>query len=400
MPGVIAYVPNERPKFVPLAADILTGDLPDVVASVRSALTENLHLGDPTCFRLLFKERDIDTSESIARDFVKASTSGLPCAVRLVFRLLGGKGGFGSLLRSQHGTGKKTTNFDACRDLTGRRLRHSKAVERIKEWMEKKQGDDELVAAIVGEGPELQTPAEQKAASLDPDFVRQLKRSAAEKPKVVCEGMKRATADGAPEKRARLDTGLADAALAGLGSLSGSSDDSGGSGEEEAQVLSSNALSSASASATAAASVAPAAPSPSLRANGAATAAARDSPMYANSSNGEGVAQEAEERANGHRGPRKPSTALESAIEPQGGKEQKEQEEGTHVLLNVEDIAAFRSAEELLQKSTAEILKQSLMRLGLKCGGTPQQRAERLFALKATPLESLPKSMLAPKPSR
>lgn len=42
-------------------------------------------------------------------------------------------------------TGKKTTNFDAMRDLNGRRIRHVKAVERIKEWLEKKKREDELV---------------------------------------------------------------------------------------------------------------------------------------------------------------------------------------------------------------------------------------------------------------
>jgi hypothetical protein len=40
-------------------------------------------------------------------------------------RLLGGKGGFGSMLRAQGGrmASQKTTNFEACRDLTGRRLK-------------------------------------------------------------------------------------------------------------------------------------------------------------------------------------------------------------------------------------------------------------------------------------
>lgn len=46
-------------------------------------------------------------------------------------------------------TGKKTTNFDAMRDLNGRRIRHVKAVERIKEWLEKKKKEDELVTFIL-----------------------------------------------------------------------------------------------------------------------------------------------------------------------------------------------------------------------------------------------------------
>lgn len=45
--------------------------------------------------------------------------------VRAQLRLNGGKGGFGSMLRSMGGkmASKQTTNFQACRDLTGRRLR-------------------------------------------------------------------------------------------------------------------------------------------------------------------------------------------------------------------------------------------------------------------------------------
>ncbi len=36
-------------------------------------------------------------------------------------RLLGGKGGFGSLLRGQAPKKKYTTNYESCRDLSGRR---------------------------------------------------------------------------------------------------------------------------------------------------------------------------------------------------------------------------------------------------------------------------------------
>ncbi|XP_057979895.1 uncharacterized protein LOC131165814 [Malania oleifera] len=56
--------------------------------------------------------------------------------VHLLLRLLGGKGGFGSLLRgaaSKAGQ-KKTNNFDACRDMSGRRLRHVNAEKKLEEW--------------------------------------------------------------------------------------------------------------------------------------------------------------------------------------------------------------------------------------------------------------------------
>lgn len=38
-------------------------------------------------------------------------------------KLLGGKGGFGSMLRAIGAQIEKTTNREACRDLSGRRLR-------------------------------------------------------------------------------------------------------------------------------------------------------------------------------------------------------------------------------------------------------------------------------------
>ncbi|KAB1219612.1 hypothetical protein CJ030_MR3G011128 [Morella rubra] len=56
--------------------------------------------------------------------------------VHLLLRLVGGKGGFGSLLRgaATKAGQKKTNNFDACRDMSGRRLRHVNAEKKLEEW--------------------------------------------------------------------------------------------------------------------------------------------------------------------------------------------------------------------------------------------------------------------------
>ncbi|KAF9616361.1 hypothetical protein IFM89_029615 [Coptis chinensis] len=56
--------------------------------------------------------------------------------VNLLLRLVGGKGGFGSLLRgaATKAGQKKTNNFDACRDMSGRRLRHVNAEKKLEEW--------------------------------------------------------------------------------------------------------------------------------------------------------------------------------------------------------------------------------------------------------------------------
>lgn len=64
------------------------------------------------------------------------SSTGLThgATLQLLLRLCGGKGGFGALLRGQGRDGKITDNFDACRDLSGRRIRHVEAEKKLKEW--------------------------------------------------------------------------------------------------------------------------------------------------------------------------------------------------------------------------------------------------------------------------
>lgn len=51
--------------------------------------------------------------------------------------LLGGKGGFGSMLRAIGAQIEKTTNREACRDLSGRRLRDINHEARLKRWVAK-----------------------------------------------------------------------------------------------------------------------------------------------------------------------------------------------------------------------------------------------------------------------
>ena len=59
--------------------------------------------------------------------------------------LSGGKGGFGSLLRGQAATKRKTTNFDASKDLKGRRIRNVENEKKLKEFLKNKQKEDQDV---------------------------------------------------------------------------------------------------------------------------------------------------------------------------------------------------------------------------------------------------------------
>lgn len=58
--------------------------------------------------------------------------------LQLYYPLLGGKGGFGSMLRAIGAQIEKTTNREACRDLSGRRLRDVNEEKRIKEYVKKR----------------------------------------------------------------------------------------------------------------------------------------------------------------------------------------------------------------------------------------------------------------------
>lgn len=55
--------------------------------------------------------------------------------LQVVPRIFGGKGGFGSMLRAIGAQIEKTTNREACRDLSGRRLRDINEEQRLKNWI-------------------------------------------------------------------------------------------------------------------------------------------------------------------------------------------------------------------------------------------------------------------------
>lgn len=68
--------------------------------------------------------------------------------IRLQERLPAGKGGFGSMLRAIGAQIEKTTNREACRDLSGRRLRDINEEKRLKAYLDKqKEADPEDEAA-------------------------------------------------------------------------------------------------------------------------------------------------------------------------------------------------------------------------------------------------------------
>jgi len=95
----------------------------------------------PADQRILHNGRDLHENEKFF-NVLNESQSKNQHFVNFQFSLRGGcrggKGGFGSLLRSAKSM-KKTTNFGSCRDINGRRLRDVEQEKRLNEWKEQKE---------------------------------------------------------------------------------------------------------------------------------------------------------------------------------------------------------------------------------------------------------------------
>ncbi|GLJ42749.1 hypothetical protein SUGI_0886370 [Cryptomeria japonica] len=100
------------------------------VSDLKKKIFESVNI--PHHFQLL-----VSGTRQIAEDtLLVAADDGFYPPINVLLRLRGGKGGFGSLLRgaATKAGQKKTSNFDACRDMSGRRLRHVNAEKKLEEW--------------------------------------------------------------------------------------------------------------------------------------------------------------------------------------------------------------------------------------------------------------------------
>ncbi|KAI0048948.1 hypothetical protein FA95DRAFT_1581969 [Auriscalpium vulgare] len=86
--------------------------------------------------------------------------------LRLVPRLRGGKGGFGSQLRAAGGrmSSQKTSNNDSCRDLSGRRLSTIKEGKRLAEYLEQEPARKKAAA----EAQRAKLEALERKLGIDP----------------------------------------------------------------------------------------------------------------------------------------------------------------------------------------------------------------------------------------
>eukprot|EP00258_Populus_trichocarpa_P034377 XP_024450396.1 replication stress response regulator SDE2 [Populus trichocarpa] len=385
--------------------------------------------------------------------------------VYLLLRLLGGKGGFGSLLRgaATKAGQKKTNNFDACRDMSGRRLRHVNAEKRLEEW--KAEEEDRRMEKMaeefikkkakkgkkgVGDGEAEKYVAKYredsaKCAAVVEEAVREVlgngngfrKRKGkgkgvvegaeAKKLKIWMgkrkvdesdsEGMDEDSSDEENEKSVVLNNGShsdSNKEVEGSSdSVTGNRDGecSGGascSSEEEKEASSERSLKSNPCGEVA------------LNKEDELVEAQILEETVAQNANvaclkteeiSETEALEAERKENVGPDSQCPDASssgnggiIESGLvipEANGFSQSKPESnelvnEGNGDMEKPLIFDEFNSASEL-EVLGMERLKTELQVRGLKCGGTLQERAARLFLLKSTPLEKLPKKLLAKK---
>lgn len=111
----------------------LNDDILYTGSSIKSLLVEKLEQKVPFD-RLLVTSNGKAVGDEQSLEYINA----LVLRVTICNALVGGKGGFGAMLRamSKQQGAKKTTDFGACRDLSGRRLRHVNEEQILLKWKE------------------------------------------------------------------------------------------------------------------------------------------------------------------------------------------------------------------------------------------------------------------------
>ncbi|KAJ1027934.1 hypothetical protein NDA13_003386 [Ustilago tritici] len=132
---VESFDPLPRHLCLSLSSSATAGDILSGFTSALSRTTSNT-------FSITHHGRRLSPSSHIST-LHSHNDDSHPVVLQIRALLPGGKGGFGSMLRSQGGkmsSGSRNTNNDSCRDLNGRRLGVVKEAKKLAEYL---QGESE-----------------------------------------------------------------------------------------------------------------------------------------------------------------------------------------------------------------------------------------------------------------
>ncbi|NXA52855.1 SDE2 regulator, partial [Nothocercus julius] len=342
-------------------------------------------------------------------------------------RLCGGKGGFGSMLRALGAQIEKTTNREACRDLSGRRLRDVNHEKAMAEWV-KQQAEREAEKEQRRLERLQRKLAEPKHFFTSPDYQQQCHEMAERLEDSVLKGRLQATSSKvvSPEtsdsrkrsnesvtkgtkygKRKCFWLGMEGLDDADSSECSDDSEDdsahaSGGScpsgsryneNAENPDECSSSSVDSAKyQSATN-----PEKPLEHMECPGrdlqgeACTGEQTETPRDENSEMEKTPKEDAQEK-------NKVTEVLKEGEQENVSSKAQETNQLQSTEVERIDLMAFSSAIEM-EVLGFEKLKLELMALGLKCGGTLQERATRLFSVRGLSRDQIDPALFA-KPSK
>ncbi|MBA0688794.1 hypothetical protein Goari_006561 [Gossypium aridum] len=364
--------------------------------------------------------------------------------LNLSFSLLGGKGGFGSLLRgaATKAGQKKTSNFEACRDMSGRRLRHVNAEKRLEEWkaeeeerkLEKMAEDFIKKKAKNGKKGVGDGEAEKYVAK----YREQSARCVAvveESVKAACLGKRKAVPGGADPKRLKIWMGKRKLNESDSDNRSDDEDSEDDEEDEKSVVLNNGNNSDSSKGTEGSSGLVSRRRREGEFSGGVSSESGSEEekdivPLQSSKSGGEDVLDVENDKVeveaiqpeilenNGTKTEDQKEIVSQGADVPvqengvgkklidrvDGYSDVKSEFHGETVVsntnvaipekpLNFDDFNSLQEMEVL----GLERLKSELQARGLKCGGTLQERAARLFLLKSIPLDKLPKKLLAKK---
>uniref|UniRef100_A0A8C5K122 Replication stress response regulator SDE2 n=1 Tax=Jaculus jaculus TaxID=51337 RepID=A0A8C5K122_JACJA len=366
-------------------------------------------------------------------------------------RLCGGKGGFGSMLRALGAQIEKTTNREACRDLSGRRLRDVNHEKAMAEWV-KQQAEREAEKEQKRLERLQRKLAEPKHCFSSPDYQRQCHEMAERLEDSVLKGMQAASSKMVSaeisENRKRPNKSKADQGAGvkkrkcfwlGMDGLEAAEGSSSGSSDDDSEETPGTSGLSCSAPESGSDDVEVAAESPQSSGGLSTDLASLAKPQSPVTDSGQDILEdgyselgdtctkehrtrkmvrETEEPSGRNEAERPKPTEKDKETEGMTDKDRvavvtseedreispiSKLEEASHpgdaVLgRGAVDLLAFSSAAEL-ELLGLERLKCELMALGLKCGGTLQERAARLFSVRGLAKEHIDPALFA-KPSK
>ncbi|XP_025782038.1 replication stress response regulator SDE2 [Puma concolor] len=326
-------------------------------------------------------------------------------------RLRGGKGGFGSMLRALGAQIEKTTNREACRDLSGRRLRDVNHEKAMAEWV-KQQAEREAEKEQKRLERLQRKLAEPRPCSANPAYQRQCHEMAERLEDSVLKGMQAASSKmvsaeiGESRKRpnkSKTDRGASSGkrkcfwlGTEGLETAEESSSETSDGDGEEAPGTSGVSFHTPrnGDGAEAAAESAGSCPRAGVR---AADSRPPEPPQAPGPGSGCAVSADAGPGRTSAWGREQGTVAVETekSLE-QGGAGDKFMVVSDTGLATL-DLLAFTSAAEM-EALGLDRLKSELTARGLKCGGTLRERAARLFSVRGLAREQMDPALFARPP--